>query len=90
MVAERCESPLIASERNFEFAHFRSGLYFRNREEIGGNIYEIRFRRVLEPALINNGEQVDAYASADFSESHDRLIARISEFLPGEISKAQC
>lgn len=42
------------------------------------------FTRVLEPELMNDGVQVDAYASADFSESHNRLIARIGELFPGE------
>ena len=40
------------------------------------------FKRIPEPELMDDEVQVDAYASADFSESHNRLIARISEFFP--------
>lgn len=41
------------------------------------------FSRIPEPELMNEAEQVDAYASADFSESHDRLIKKVGELLNG-------
>lgn len=40
------------------------------------------FQRIPEPELMNDDVQVDAYASADFSESHNRLIAQIGELFP--------
>ena len=41
------------------------------------------FSRIPEPEIMNDEAQVDAYASADWSQSHDRLIAQIDEMLPG-------
>lgn len=41
------------------------------------------FARIPEPEIMNDAKQVDAYASADWSQSHDRLIAQIGETLPG-------
>lgn len=39
-------------------------------------------QRIVEPELMNAPEQVAAYASADFSESHDRLVQQISVCFP--------
>lgn len=41
------------------------------------------FARIPEPEIMNDASQVDAYASADWSHSHDRLIAQIGEMFPG-------
>ena len=38
--------------------------------------------RLTEPELMDDAEQVDAYASADWSESHDRLMRQILDFFP--------
>ena len=40
--------------------------------------------RLPEPELMDDAEQVDAYASADWSESHDRLMQQIQVFFPRE------
>ena len=41
------------------------------------------FSRIVEPELMLTSEQVDAYASIDFTESHGRLISQITECFPG-------
>jgi SAM-dependent methyltransferase len=40
------------------------------------------FERIPEPELMDDAEQVDAYASADWSESHDRLMRQILDHFP--------
>ena len=40
--------------------------------------------RLPEPELMDDAEQVDAYASADWSEAHDRLMRQIVDFFPAE------
>lgn len=42
------------------------------------------FERIPEPALMDDPVQVDAYASADWSEAHDRLMQQIAEHFPRE------
>jgi len=42
------------------------------------------FERIPEPALMDDPVQVDAYASADWSEAHDRLMQQIAEYFPRE------
>jgi len=42
------------------------------------------FERIPEPALMDDPAQVDAYASADWSEAHDRLMLQIAEHFPRE------
>jgi len=42
------------------------------------------FARIPEPALMVDPMQVDAYASADWSEAHDRLMLQIAEHFPHE------
>ncbi|MSQ98346.1 MAG: class I SAM-dependent methyltransferase [Xanthomonadales bacterium] len=42
------------------------------------------FERIPEPALMDDPAQVDAYASADWSEAHDRLMRQIAEHFPRE------
>jgi len=43
--------------------------------------------RQPEPDLMDDPAQVDAYASADWSEAHDRLMRQIVEFFPRESMK---
>ena len=38
--------------------------------------------RLPEPELMDDPAQVDAYASADWSESHDRLMRQILDYFP--------
>ena len=38
--------------------------------------------RIVEPELMNAPEQVAAYAGADFSVSHDRIIKQIPVCFP--------
>lgn len=38
--------------------------------------------RLPEPELMDDPAQVDAYASADWSESHDRLMRQIADYFP--------
>lgn len=40
--------------------------------------------RTPEPALMDDPEQVDAYAAADWSEGHDRLMRQILDYFPPE------
>lgn len=40
--------------------------------------------RLPEPELMDDAAQVDAYASADWSEAHDRLMRQIVDFFPRE------
>jgi len=40
--------------------------------------------RQPEPELMDDAAQVDAYASADWSEAHDRLMRQIVDFFPPE------
>ena len=40
--------------------------------------------RLPEPELMDDAAQVDAYASADWSESHDRLMRQILDYFPRE------
>jgi SAM-dependent methyltransferase len=40
--------------------------------------------RLPEPELMDDPAQVDAYASADWSESHDRLMRQILDYFPAE------
>lgn len=40
--------------------------------------------RLPEPELMDDAAQVDAYASADWSESHDRLMRQILDHFPRE------
>ncbi len=42
------------------------------------------FERIPEPALMDDPVQVDAYASADWSEAHERLMRQIAEHFPRE------
>jgi SAM-dependent methyltransferase len=42
------------------------------------------FERIPEPELMDDAAQVDAYASADWSESHDRLMRQILDHFPRE------
>lgn len=39
-------------------------------------------QRIVEPELMNDPAQVAAYASADFSEAHDRLLDQIARYFP--------
>jgi SAM-dependent methyltransferase len=41
--------------------------------------------RLPEPELMDDPAQVDAYASADWSESHDRLMRQILDYFPAEL-----
>lgn len=43
--------------------------------------------RLPEPELMDDPSQVDAYASADWSEAHDRLMRQIVDFFPRESMK---
>ena len=42
------------------------------------------FERIPEPALMDDPVQVDAYASADWSEAHERLMQQIATHFPRE------
>jgi SAM-dependent methyltransferase len=42
------------------------------------------FDRIPEPELMDDPAQVDAYASADWSEAHDRLMRQILDYFPRE------
>lgn len=42
--------------------------------------------RTPEPELMNDEEQVQAYASADFAEAHNSLLQHLKAHLPGEMS----
>jgi len=44
----------------------------------------MRLERLPEPELMDDAAQVDAYASADWSESHDRLMRQILDHFPRE------
>jgi SAM-dependent methyltransferase len=44
----------------------------------------IAFERIPEPALMDDPAQVDAYATADWSEGHDRLMRQILDHFPAE------
>ncbi len=44
----------------------------------------IALERTPEPALMDDPAQVDAYAFADWSEAHDRLMLQIAEHFPRE------
>lgn len=46
-------------------------------------VYGMVMIRTPEPELMNEAEQVRAYAEADFSEPHDRFISLFRERLPG-------
>lgn len=41
-------------------------------------------QRLPEPELMDDAAQVDAYASADWSDSHDRLMRQIMDYFPAE------
>jgi SAM-dependent methyltransferase len=41
-------------------------------------------QRVTEPELMDDPEQSEAYAAADFAEAHSRIVETFSRFFPGE------
>ena len=41
-------------------------------------------RRVTEPELMDDAAQAEAYAAADFSEAHTRVIEAFAGFFPGD------
>ncbi|MDO8530450.1 MAG: class I SAM-dependent methyltransferase [bacterium] len=43
----------------------------------------ITVRRVLEPELMDERQQAEAYAASDFTEPHDAFVRRFSEAFPG-------
>lgn len=41
-------------------------------------------QRITEPELMDDAAQAEAYASADFSEAHSRIVDAFAEYFPGD------